>query len=183
MASRWASGLAASQQLPPRLPGLPTLLLSLKADRVNLSQSCQSALFPSQLQQQLMLVLRHQLDGFPPSHSCQSQASSSCSQFPNSQFCRVTPTDLLWLLFFSCSSFFFFPILTSRSCGFLFFSFFCCTKPIFPTLVFTCESSLGFLKQIWELKEVVFLVSSCWLYKHSFTFYTLLGFSYTSTCA
>lgn len=57
---------------------------------------------------------------------------------------------------FSCTSSFFFPV---WFCGgvCLFFH----TKPIFPTLMFTCESSLSFAKQIWECKEVVFLVSSC----------------------
>lgn len=138
----------------------------------------QSALFPPGLQQQLMPSLGHQLDApptVPPSHPGQAEASSPCSQFPGFSFVELRQHLFLFVFVFLFLVLFL-PHLDVQV-------FFCRTKSIFPTLVFSCESFLGFFKQIWELKEVVFLVSSCWLYKHSFTFYTLLGFSSMSTCA
>lgn len=78
-------------------------------------------------------------------------------QFPSTG--RVTSTflwDFLWLFLFPCTTFFFFSVLMSRSSVFFFFFFI-----LNQFSLLWCEFSSSFFKQIWGLKEVVFLVSSC----------------------
>lgn len=144
MLSQSANRLAASKHLPPCLHWLPAVLHSVKAYWVNLSRSCQSGA---------------------------AAAVDACSWTSAGWFSNSAPFPSLsvWGLFICCSQF---PSLSIISTSFpalveshqhfyeTFCDCFCFPVPHSFSLLW-CEFSLSFFKQIWELKEVVFLVSSC----------------------
>lgn len=165
---------------PLCLHWLPAVLQSLKASWLNLSPS----FYSPQLQQQLLLVLRHEPDGFPalpPSCPCQSEVSwLISSQFPQLSIFSITdPQQHFYETLREC---FCFSSPHSWSClswcpgvlGVILYS------TNFPCLsVYMC---LSFWNNFGKFEADCFPSIQWWPYKHSFGLYMLLGFSYMSKC-